>query len=299
MKKLLALLAALLLLAAPAAADEPEMILRALCCMDKTGTVEDLAARAALICGADLKENEGVWSGKVRLANAVYTLIVQAGERGGMAVSLDVRDTASRWSTNGAIAKKFDKVMTGLFEAPWVDALRDENDEAYDKPAPRITTGPLNLKKTGELRKQLLVIWQNRARSIFATLTGQRDYRTCAFRMTLQFGGEPPEALTAAILKSEEEGDRGRPGAPHGEEDEESDDSDAWDEGDEADDSDGPEDDGAEPDDYEEPEPDGFEEPDEPDEEEEPDGFDEPEEDWDEETDGFEDELDDADMTEA
>ena len=187
MKRFVAVWTLLLILSVSAVADNTEMLFRALCCMDKTGNLWDHAARASVISGVRLRENGGVYSGKIHLNKATYTMIVEQEEDGGVTLSFDVRDTASRWSTDGVVARKFDKAMTELFLSPVNERLWDPEDESYDKPVPRIQSGALNLQKIGEKRKPFLVEWKNNKGTITARLTGQKMYRECRYRLTMQF----------------------------------------------------------------------------------------------------------------
>ena len=190
MKRFVAVWTLLLILSVSAVADNTEMLFRALCCMDKTGNLWDHAARASVISGVRLRENGGVYSGKIHLNKATYTMIVEQEEDGGVTLSFDVRDTASRWSTDGVVARKFDKAMTELFLSPVNERLWDPEDESYDKPVPRIQSGALNLQKIGEKRKPFLVEWKNNKGTITARLTGQKTYRECRYRLTLWFSSD-------------------------------------------------------------------------------------------------------------
>ncbi len=195
MKKILPMLLALLLLSACAAADETEMLFRALSMMDRTGGVKDFAVRASIISGAKLREAEGAYSGKLRLRKATYTLsVAEAPEEGGVALTFRAEERAAMWSTIGSIAKAFDKTMTELFGPPVTDVLRLAKG---DKPAPRITAGSYNLLKIGDSHSEVYTAWRNRSGTIFASVTGWRSYRKCAFTLTLRFGGLPPAEMGA------------------------------------------------------------------------------------------------------
>lgn len=187
MTRFVAVLTLLLILSTSVVADSTEMLFRALCCMDKTGSLWDYAARASVISGVRLRENEGVYSGKIHLNKATYTMIVEQEEDGSILLAFDVRDTASRWSTDGVVARKFDKAMTELFLFPVNERLWDPGDADYNKPVPRIQSGALNLQKIGEKRKPFLVEWKNKKETIIARLTGQRTYRECTYRLAMQF----------------------------------------------------------------------------------------------------------------
>ena len=206
MKRILALVALLSMLAALAAADETELLFRAIACMDKTGDVNDYAARASVISGARLRVSDGVYSGKIKLVKANYTMIVREETDGAVSVIFEAEDTASRWSTNGNIAKKFDKAMKELFETPTREILSGEDG---NKPVPRLTTGGLHLRRIGELRKSMLIEWRNRRGTIRARLEGKRDYRECLYRLTLTFWDSPQEWAAASAKPTAAPADEG------------------------------------------------------------------------------------------
>ena len=194
--------ALLLLCSAAAFAEDTELLFRALACVDKTGDAADFAARIGAICQVELKENSGVYTGEIAFGKTVFDMTVKACEGAGVLLLMEGQTSASRWSTLGGVAKKFDHTMRTLFLDPVVDVLHAKRG---DKPAPRITAGSLNLEKIGKSRGEFETIYRNRRKTVFGSLSGWRSPKECAFQLALQFGGAVPEAIAEAEEEQERE----------------------------------------------------------------------------------------------